>query len=112
MSIILTDHAKQRMRKRRLALSDIEKTVAHPERTSPGKKPGTVKFIRTLDGRLHQVVGTYLEKEKQWLILSVWVRGEDDRDGLTELFSFLGKIVLKIVSLIPVLIIRLFQRKK
>jgi hypothetical protein len=78
MSIIFTNHAQERMHLRKLAQSDIEKTLAKPDRTLPGKKPGTIKFIREINGRNHQVVAKKLENQKDWLVLSVWVRGEED----------------------------------
>lgn len=78
MSIIFTNHAQERMDLRRLARSDIERTLSNPDRTIPGKKQGTVKFIKQIDGRNHQVVAKLLENQKDWLVLSVWVRGEDD----------------------------------
>lgn len=78
MSIILTNHARERMRKRKLAESDVELTLRKPDKSHPGKKPGTVKFIKFIDGRNHQVVAKYLDDQKKWLVLSVWVRGEDD----------------------------------
>lgn len=78
MPIIFTTHAKQRMQKRRMAQSDIELAVKSPDRTFPGEKPETVKFIKTIHGRRHEVIGKYLNDQKAWLVLSVWVRGEDD----------------------------------
>lgn len=78
MSIILTHHAEERMKKRKIARSDIERVLGNPDKTFPGKKEGTIKFIKFIDGRNHQVVAKKLEDKKDWLVLSVWVRGEDD----------------------------------
>ena len=78
MSVIFTHHAEERLEKRRIAKSDIERTISKPDKSFPGKKQGTVKFIRRIDHRNHQVIAKRLENKKDWLVLSVWVRGEDD----------------------------------
>lgn len=78
MSIILTNHARERLSLRKMAQSDIERVMRNPDQTLPGKKSGTTKFIKKIDGRNHQVVAKLLENKKDWLVLSVWVRGEED----------------------------------
>lgn len=88
---ILTAHAKERLRSRRMAESDIGRVLTHPEKTFPGKKSGTIKFIKELDGRVHHVVGKYLEDEKKWLVLSVWIRGEEDSNWIQDLAKLIGK---------------------
>jgi hypothetical protein len=79
---IFTKHSLERLRQRSIAQSDAESVLAHPDRTEPGKKPGTVKFMRLIHGRNIQLIATYLEDQKKWLIVSAWVRGEDDRQPL------------------------------
>lgn len=78
MNIIFTNHAQDRMRLRKMARSAIEKTLANPDRSHPGKKVDTVKFVRKLDGRQHEVVAKWLKEQNAWLVLSVWIRGEED----------------------------------
>lgn len=78
MSIIFTTHAEERMRKRKMARFDIERTLKNPDQSFPGKKAETVKFIKHIDSRRHEVVAKYLKDQNSWLILSVWIRGEDD----------------------------------
>ena len=103
MPIILTTHARERMRKRKLAESDIELTLRKPDRSFPGKKPGTVKFVKEIDGRNHQVVARFLKDQKSWLILSVWVRGEDDFHLLDWLvmapFRLIWWVIKRVLSL-------------
>lgn len=77
-SPILTKHARERLHQRRISEDAIASVLSKPERTEPGAKPDTVKFIRTLNGRTIHAVGTYLKDQDRWLIVSVWVRGEDD----------------------------------
>jgi hypothetical protein len=102
MSVIFTHHAEERMQKRRIAQSDIERTISKPDKSFPGKKPGTVKFIRRIDHRNHQVVAKLLENKKDWLVLSVWVRGEDDSNWVEWLvlapFRLIWWIIKKILG--------------
>ena len=76
---IFTTHALQRLKERSISQSMAESVLQHPDKTEPGKKEHTVKFIRTLNNRNVQLVGTYLTDQKKWLIISAWVRGEEDK---------------------------------
>jgi hypothetical protein len=67
---------------RKLSQADVVAVMRGPEKTYPGKKDSTVKFIRKIDGRCIHVIGKLLVEKKQWLILSAWVRGEEDPKGL------------------------------
>jgi len=80
---IFTKHALQRLSERSISQALAETVLRQPDRTEPGKKPGTVKFIRVVNGRNVQLVGTFLDDQKKWLIVSAWVRGEDDKVPLT-----------------------------
>lgn len=93
MAIIFTNHAKERMSQRHLATSDIERVVRNPDRTEPGKKHGTVKFIKDINQRNHQVVAKLIENGKDWLVLSVWVRGEDDTNWVQTVVLLPFKII-------------------
>lgn len=77
-ALILTTHARERLALRKLSVSEVEAVLRNPDKTLPGKKPQTHTFIRNLNGRLIHVIANYEEKQKKWLIVSVWVRGEDD----------------------------------
>lgn len=37
------------------------------------------KFFKNISGRRYQAVATYLSKKDKWLVVSVWVRGEEDQ---------------------------------
>ena len=76
---IFTKHALQRLSERSISQDAAEAVLRQPDRTEPGKKPGTVKFVRMLNGRNVQLVGTYLADQKKWLVVSAWVRGEDEK---------------------------------
>ena len=76
---IFTKHALQRLNERSISQNMAEMVLRQSDKTEPGKKPGTVKFIRRIHDRNVQLVGTYLDDQKKWLIVSAWVRGEEDK---------------------------------
>jgi hypothetical protein len=76
---IFTKHALERLNQRDISVSMAETVMRNPEKTFPGNKPNSVKFIRRLDSRNIQLVATYLKDQKKWLVISAWVRGEDDK---------------------------------
>ncbi len=92
MKLIFTTHAEERRRYRKIAESDIEHVLKRPDKTFPGKKPDTVKFIKFIDGRQHQVVAKFLKDQNAWLILSVWIRGEEDSNWMSSLISLIKNI--------------------
>lgn len=81
--IILTKHAISRGKQRYVTQNRIEQTLMYPENSFLIEEEKT-KFIRNIDGRQFQVIATYLPKENKWLVISVWVKGEEDRHSLTE----------------------------
>ena len=100
-NLIFTDHALERMRLRTISQDQVRQVLAHPEKTFPSNKPEQIKFIRNLSHRTIHVVGKYLEDQKKWLIISVWVRGEDDPIPLMWLVITVPfKIIAKIAKII------------
>lgn len=105
--IILTKHALSRGKQRFVTQERIEQTLINPDKQFDLEE-GKTKFIRTINGRHFQVIGSYLPKENKWLVISAWVRGEEDRQSLLEsILLGIGKLILwpfkKVFSL-------LFQR--
>ncbi|CAN5308168.1 hypothetical protein BH10PAT2_BH10PAT2_3550 [soil metagenome] len=78
-SYIFTKHSLERLKQRSISQDTAESVLQHPDHTVPGKKPGTIKFVRIMNGRNIQLIATYLEDQKKWLVVSAWVRGEDDK---------------------------------
>lgn len=78
MQIVLTSHAKERMQRRRLRMQDIEATLAAPDKSVPQEDKLNYKFIKTINDRQYQVIGHYSSEEQKWIIISAWVRGEED----------------------------------
>lgn len=77
-NIIFTKHAFERLKDRSLSKDIVFKTINRPDhKKSSGDE--SVKFIRTINNRKVHAVATYLRDEKKWLVISNWVRGEEDK---------------------------------
>ena len=76
--IVLSKHALERAKSRKIAPALIEQIIFNPDRTYD-LQAGKVKFTKYLNGRHYQIIATELKSEKCWLVISVWVRGEEDR---------------------------------
>lgn len=86
-NMIWTNHAIERLFKRNILQTDAFKVINNPDKTFPGKKPDTVKFIRRLNERSIHLVAK-LNEDKQWVVLTAWVRGEEDQYGFPERFVY------------------------
>lgn len=76
--VILSTHAIDRAKLRKMELYGIEKLVLNPDKKiSLGQNK--FKFLKKIGDRRYQAIASYLPKENNWLVISVWVRGEDDR---------------------------------
>lgn len=103
--ITFTKHARERARLRHIAETNIEQILSSPDKKIEltGHK---IKFLKTIGQRHYQVVATYLAKEQQWLVISVWVRGEEDKEPLVwvlislpfRLLRWLLKVIWSIVA--------------
>jgi hypothetical protein len=94
--IILTRHAQERMKLRRITEAMIVTAIKKPDQHYV-EADGDTKFIKTVQSRTLHVVSAYLTNERKWLVKSVWVRGEDDPQPLWKL---LWKRILSFISLI------------
>lgn len=80
-NLVFTKHALERLGDRSISMDAIWQTVSHPDKKFKNDGNST-KFIKTVGGRKVHTVATYLNKENKWLVVSVWVRGEDDKQPL------------------------------
>ena len=79
-SIIFTDHGLDRLESRGITQEMVYQVV-----TNSAKKfdqGQTTKFIKTVSKRKVHVVAQYLKDQHKWLVISVWVRGENDKQPL------------------------------
>lgn len=81
--IIFTKHALGRSQQRYVTQDKIEKVLLNPDKTF-SLEDNKTKFIRVIDQRQFQVIASYLPKEKKWLIISAWVRGEKDSKSILD----------------------------
>jgi len=96
MQVILTKHARERLSQRGMTINGVEETIYNCDKKII-LPTGETKFIKQQGSRLYQAVAIYKEKEHAWLVLSVWVRGEEDRPDLlwliiTAPFKWLWKL--------------------
>ncbi len=77
---IFTTHALERLRQRSISEYAVADTVLYPDKKFTDGK--NTKFIKTIAGRKHQVIAHWKPAEQKWLIVSAWVRGENDSDPL------------------------------
>jgi hypothetical protein len=81
--VIFTKHALDRAQSRSISQADVVQVLKYPQTTQETEKPGATKFIKTLRDRSIYVVATFLPDKNQWLVVSVWVRGEEDQPPLS-----------------------------
>ncbi|MCA9369276.1 MAG: DUF4258 domain-containing protein [Pseudomonadales bacterium] len=77
-NIIFTKHAAERMALRSITRHSVWETITYPD-TVKNEKKNADQYIKTINGRRHFAVASYLPKEQKYLVVSTWVRGEDDR---------------------------------
>lgn len=76
--LIFTNHAQIRLKDRSLVKEDVYRTV-HEADKKKKIDDEKFKFIKIIDQRRYQVIATYLSQDNKWLIISNWVRGEEDK---------------------------------
>ena len=78
MKFIYTHHARARINSRALSKTGVEDTIARPDKKFPTGEQ-EYKFIKQQGTRRYHVVAKYLPDQKAWLVISAWVRGEEDQ---------------------------------
>lgn len=100
-NLIFTNHALDRIKLRTISQDQVQQVLSQPDKTFSNDKPDQIKFIRSLNNRTIHVVAKKLPDQKKWLILSVWVRGEDDPiPFMWKIITFPFKIIAKTASII------------
>lgn len=98
---IFTNHSIDRLQSRSISQDAVVRVLQRPDTTQPTDKPNSTKFIKTINSLEIQVVATHLPKQKTWLVISVWVRGEEDKVPLTWLLIALPfKLIYKLLRLL------------
>lgn len=100
-NLIFTNHALERMKKRSLDSEDVYQAISYPENILKLEK-FKKKYIKKIRERnIQVVVAPAKQNPEQKLVVSVWVRGENDKPGViiqifTSLFKFIKWIFKKI----------------
>lgn len=81
-NLIFTKHGLNRMLERSITAESVYQTVSYPNKEK-NEGRGSKKFVRTISGRKYHVIAQWKSIEQKWLIISVWVRGENDRVPLS-----------------------------
>jgi hypothetical protein len=79
-NLVFTKHAKERINDRILTAEHIFQAIKFPDNKFIHKT--NKKFIKLINSRKIHVIANFLPKENKWLIISAWVRGEEDRQPL------------------------------
>ena len=75
--LIFTTHAYERMQQRSISASAVYEVIHQAKKVYPSDQ-GSKKYIQTISGRTHHVVAKYATDQQKYLVISVWVRGEND----------------------------------
>ncbi len=74
--LVFSDHALHRVSLRSLRLEAVYQSIHNPDKSFP-QEDGKTKFIKLANDRKYHVVAKKTDQD-QWLVISVWVRGEED----------------------------------
>jgi hypothetical protein len=76
-NVIFTNHAIERLKLRRISQQMVVQTVKRPD-DSFLEDDGDTRFIKDIKGRNVHIVARQADEPGKWLVISAWVRGEDD----------------------------------
>jgi hypothetical protein len=76
-TVVFTKHARERLELRRIG-EDMAIQIMRNPSTTLTIDDGKIKFIGKSMGAKVQVVGKPIPEQNKWLVVSLWVRGEDD----------------------------------
>ncbi len=93
-NLVFTNHALERLKLRSVTQNQVWQVISYPDKKFPSNKLKQIKFTRFINNRNIQLVAKYLEDQKKWLIVSVWVRGEDDPT------PFMWKVIISLLAII------------
>jgi len=77
-NIVLTNHAYDRIKSRSISDYSIYDTVNHPDKKIT-RSGDSIKYIKQIRDRKYHVVANYKKDQKKYIVISAWVRGEDDK---------------------------------
>jgi hypothetical protein len=81
-NVAFTKHALERLDLRRVSREMVIQTIQDPNRQFV-EANGNIKFIRKVSGCKVHAICKPIPEENKWLVVSVWVRGEDNQGNQT-----------------------------
>jgi hypothetical protein len=97
VKVIYTKHAQERIERRSLNRTSIETTIANPDKRWR-QESNEYKFIKQQGTRRYHVVARFLPAQRAWLVISAWVRGEEDRSILWDVLVAPFKWLLRLIK--------------
>ncbi len=76
-TVVFTKHARERMDLRRINEDMIIQIMRKPN-AMHNLEDGKIKFIGKAMGAKVHAIGKPIPEENKWLVISLWVRGEED----------------------------------
>ena len=76
-TVVFTRHAKERLDLRRIGEDMVIQVMRSPS-TTHRMDDGKIKFIGKSMGAKVHVIGKPIPEQNKWIVISLWVRGEDD----------------------------------
>jgi len=103
-NLLFTKHAYDRIKQRSVSMDAIYETIKNPDKKEY-KDASKQKYFKIIRDRKYQVIATYKSDQKKYLVISAWVRGENDKLPLmwillTAPFKFLLWIIKILLSVI------------
>lgn len=96
-NLIFTDHALHRTTLRSIRHEAIYQAVNNPDQ-SFNQEEDAYKFTKLINDRQHHVIAKKIDEDK-WLVISVWIRGEEDPVPLIwQLLTFPFKVLWLLIK--------------
>ncbi len=70
--IIWTNHALERLVQRGLSQSDALSAFKNPDRSFPGKNPGSVEYIKKFSNSTITIIAKKNDRN-EWVVISAWI---------------------------------------
>lgn len=116
-TVVFTKHARERSGLRSVNDDMIIQVMRNPVQTQK-VEDGKIKFIGKVMGAKVHVVSKPIVEENKWLVITIWVRGEDDAGNFTDSYKRWGRRLrfalpiqyLLMVIVLVVIILYVIQR--
>lgn len=103
-NLIFTDHAYHRLKQRSISEFSVYQTINQADKTN--YKNNNQKFIKTINGRKIHIVAKFNKQQNKWVVISVWVRGEEDKNSLVwQIISLPFKLIYYLLAKIATIIL-------